>query len=334
MIQSLKRSLRRVSPDPVRSLGLQAYDISAQNRSKSIPDLPWDIICIILSFLPLESIPQVVTTCRSFCRAGQLRLYRHIRLAGQPIRSLYLFRTLLTSPHLAGYVRTFDVPRSLKSFTRKDRMVHRLLKVDVPDTRWAGQYVLGAEAVSRKLTAVEYVYIPGAIDGIKLQHRRLKRVRIDQVSGIDYFTVFRSLPNVTHFEVLCASNGLVDMFDLTRIKPKHMPQLRELVASHSLVKALVPGRPVERLSIILPWTYRAPDPYELLTAVSRGTGKIKMLCLVIQAGFQQMAADLLDAVGQFLSDIEELHIRLPYSWWPANNHDIPTLLISVSSAVL
>lgn len=125
----------------------------------TLSPLPWEILTYVLTVLPQRHLLPVILTCHALRNLCEPLLYRHIALPNCPIRSLYLFRTLLAREELCEHVRTFhpadDIPKPTIYFVALSRMI-------LGDGRRGGQaaYSSHRARVLARLCHVENISIP------------------------------------------------------------------------------------------------------------------------------------------------------------------------------
>lgn len=277
------------------------------------PQFPWDVLAYILSFVPPSNLFSIILACRTFREIGQPLLYRHIDLSNCPARSVYLLRTLITSDDLCGQVRTFvavDYDSRIDEYfnTRKWMFLrkgntHRRGSACAQLAGEVAGKLINAENISMPTSHAQTVQTLAGLPGIK-KFRTTSSLGFRGRLG----SFFEAIPSATHLELPFNELFLYG----SRVRPHHVPFLKELICPTNFAPFIVPGRPIRRL--FLRWSVwrDAPDSFELMEAMARSTETIRQLGLFLGSRVnRQIDLDqIFSATATFLPDVEELTVRV------------------------
>ncbi|KAG8907339.1 hypothetical protein FRB99_004586 [Tulasnella sp. 403] len=281
--------------------------------SKASPRLPWDILIYVVTFIPRTKLLPILFTCHTLRLAAELKLYRHIDLSNCPIRSLYLFRTLLDNDRLASYVLTFQPCDRLSA---KEATLQRLIRRirGRIDLRFASHVAYGnlSEQVMGRLENVETISIHGTSDHFIRtlgSLRNVKKFRTLHPWGLtQHEGLLDALPMVTHLELPFTSLFV----PISEIQPDHAKNVEELICPTNVAVKLVPNRPVKRLFLMFPILQAPPSPYEVMAQMARSTASITVLGIMIGYGWQGDLPDVLKAAGLSLPRVEKLYLKFRF----------------------
>ncbi|KAG8925011.1 hypothetical protein FRC01_010796 [Tulasnella sp. 417] len=239
-------------------------------ESSRFAQIPEDIIFLIAGYLDETTQASLVRTCRYFHHLLEVSLYRHITpvFPWKYHRSDRLFRTLLDRPDLLPYITIYFGPllpsiitppqkrRFLDRFKKWQRLSPTAPKTPPIDERESFKRAVTVFTQATNIVDLNFtdcstwtsdpLYKPIKLAISKMS---LKRLSIWECQGL--VEVLRDQPELEELQLGWGCS------DLDQLQNTDLPKLRSLSVDLKEAAYLVPGRPVDRLELSVP--FRAPD---------------------------------------------------------------------------
>ncbi|KAG9019047.1 hypothetical protein FRB90_007003 [Tulasnella sp. 427] len=246
------------------ALAYQKSALELQVKSK-LAQVPQDIFFLMAALLHLFDLSSLVRACKYFSLLFEPDLYRHITSCYDSVyyRNECLFRTLVERPNLIPYIKYYRGPL-LPNVTRivsihtgrslRSKLLQREQGSNLPNVGPVEDHPTFKRAIVifPKATNIEELYFtdlstwmtdplfePIVVAVSKMPLRKLALWRSDQL-----LRVLRDQPNLEELDLRAGNNGLEDL------QNTGVPNLKRVTASLTDASFLVPGRPVERLTIV------------------------------------------------------------------------------------
>ena len=277
-----------------------------------MPSLPTELIIKILEMLHFRDLNSILYACRRFQQIAEPILYRRVHLRAFPVRTIIFYTTILARPELAKCVVSLDACQ-LASYTSKDWPVFQMTLEALEKEamkRLVNLQELTFEAYGRDVRYVCSQELLQIIASSKMTLQcficRQPPLRDDLNRAVG--CIAQSQHSITHLELPPDIPSVQDI-----IADCDLPNLSSLVAGFQVIPDIVPGRPVNKVSVIVTSSSFVDKYDEVLESIARSRVTVRSLSLVISTkddldGWAE-GGQLMSSVFRHLGRLTELCLQ-------------------------